>query len=156
MRDHDHCIVFVEWVAHLLASGYVMGMRIPFYDDQMFQRTEDLTRWLLPIIDNPVGFINILNGVSHDEVTKSSVCGLWDPGYFDGGYVMFAGFQYGTRDIFPFYPDDITLHSIENSRLSSFLVGENDIGGLVDEHLKKWESRKEGKRRKSKEALRPA
>ena len=58
----------------------------------MFHLTEDLTRRLLPVVDNPFGLINILSGVGHDEVTKSSVCGLWDPRYFDGRYVMIAGF----------------------------------------------------------------
>ena len=96
------------------------------------------------------------SGVGYDDVTKSSVCGIWDPRYFDGGYTMIADFQYGTRDIFPFYLDDITLHSTENSRSSSFLVGENDVASVGDDYLKKRESRKEATRRKSKEASRPA
>ena len=33
---------------------------------------------------------NLLSGVGNDDVTKSSVYGLWDPRYFDGGYDMIA------------------------------------------------------------------
>ena len=112
----------------------------------------------MPIVDNPFGLINILSGVGCDEVPKSSVCGLWDPRYFDGGYAMTADFQYGTRDIFPFYPDDMPSFPDKNSRSSSFLVGENDVDSMVDEYLKRRKSSegKEIERRKLREASRSA
>ena len=38
--------ISVEWIAHLVAHDYVMGMGISFYDDWPFHLVEDLTRRL--------------------------------------------------------------------------------------------------------------
>ena len=59
-------------------------------------------------------------------------------------------------DIYPFFSDDVPLYPDENLGSSSFLEGKNDVDSVVDDYLKKRESRKEAKRRKSKEASRPA
>ncbi|EXC44854.1 putative alpha-mannosidase I MNS4 [Morus notabilis] len=41
--------------AHLIASDYATGMKIPAYDNQLLHLAEDLARRLLPAFDTPTG-----------------------------------------------------------------------------------------------------
>ncbi|KAG5554569.1 hypothetical protein RHGRI_012209 [Rhododendron griersonianum] len=41
--------------AHLIASDYSTGMKIPSYDDELLHLSEDLARRLLPAFDTPTG-----------------------------------------------------------------------------------------------------
>ncbi|GFY85009.1 glycosyl hydrolase family 47 protein [Actinidia rufa] len=54
--------------AHLIASDYATGMKIPSYDDELLHLAEDLARRLLPAFDTPTVF---------EQVTKNAVRGLW-------------------------------------------------------------------------------
>ena len=42
LQGCDHFTVSFEWIAHLIACDYVMGIRIPFYDVLLFHLAEDL------------------------------------------------------------------------------------------------------------------
>ncbi|XP_062008764.1 alpha-mannosidase I MNS4-like [Rosa rugosa] len=46
--------------AHLIASDYAMGMRIPTYDNQLLNLAKDLGRQLLPAFDTPSGVLYLL------------------------------------------------------------------------------------------------
>ena len=74
----------------MIACDYVMGIKIPFYDDWLFHLAEDLTRRLWPIFNISFGLVYLLNGVGEDKVARSHTCRLWDLRYFDGGYDMIA------------------------------------------------------------------
>ncbi|PON40157.1 Glycoside hydrolase [Parasponia andersonii] len=90
--------------AHLLASDYATGMKIPTYDNQLLNLAEDLARRLLPVFDTPTGIpfgsVNLLHGITStagggtltlefgvlsrltndpifEQVTKNAVRGLW-------------------------------------------------------------------------------
>ena len=98
----------------------------------------------MPVIYIPFGFTNLLSGVGNDEVTKSSIYGLWDPWYFDGGHDMIARLHY---DLFPFHHDDTPLYPDENSKSSSRLVGENDADGITMRYMDMLDTRKASKTR---------
>ncbi|KAL6548347.1 Alpha-mannosidase I mns4 [Orobanche gracilis] len=57
--------------AHLIASDYNTGMRIPSYDDELLHLAEDLARRLLPAFDTPTGIpfgsVNLMHGVDENE-----------------------------------------------------------------------------------------
>ncbi|KAK7278392.1 hypothetical protein RJT34_23420 [Clitoria ternatea] len=65
--------------AHLIASDYATGMRVPLYDNQLLNLAEDLARRLLPAFDTPTGIpfgsVNLLNGVDKDESKITSTAG---------------------------------------------------------------------------------
>ncbi|CAH1427180.1 unnamed protein product [Lactuca virosa] len=65
--------------AHLIASDYATGMRIPSYDDQLLHLAEDLARRLLPAFDTPTGIpfgsVNLLHGVDENESKITSTAG---------------------------------------------------------------------------------
>ena len=93
----------------------------------------------MPVIYIPFGFTSLLSRVGNDKVTKSSVYGLWDPRYFDGGHDMIARLQY---DLFSFHSDDTPFFSDENSGSSSPQVGENDADGVTVRYMDKLNARK--------------
>ncbi|KAF9605954.1 hypothetical protein IFM89_021280 [Coptis chinensis] len=57
--------------AHLIASDFATGMRVPSYDDQLLNLSEDLALRLLPAFDTPTGIpfgsVNLLHGVDENE-----------------------------------------------------------------------------------------
>ncbi|OVA13843.1 Glycoside hydrolase [Macleaya cordata] len=58
--------------AHLIASDYATGMKVPSYDNQLLHLSEDLAQRLLPAFDTPTGRIpfgsvNLLHGVDENE-----------------------------------------------------------------------------------------
>ncbi|KAL3649050.1 Alpha-mannosidase I mns4 [Castilleja foliolosa] len=57
--------------AHLIASDYNTGMRIPSYDDELLHMAEDLGRRMLPAFDTPTGIpfgsVNLMYGVDENE-----------------------------------------------------------------------------------------
>ncbi|KAI4371943.1 hypothetical protein MLD38_010235 [Melastoma candidum] len=65
--------------AHLIASDYATGMRIPTYEDQLLHLAEDLARRLLPAFDTPTGIpfgsVNLLYGVDEHESKITSTAG---------------------------------------------------------------------------------
>ncbi|XP_031382720.1 alpha-mannosidase I MNS4 isoform X2 [Punica granatum] len=65
--------------AHLIASDYATGMRIPTYDDQLLHLAEDLARRLLPAFETPTGIpfgsVNLLHGVDEHESKITSTAG---------------------------------------------------------------------------------
>ncbi|KAK4783034.1 hypothetical protein SAY86_007408 [Trapa natans] len=65
--------------AHLIASDYATGMRIPTYDDQLLHLAEDLGRRLLPAFDTPTGIpfgsVNLMHGVDKHESKITSTAG---------------------------------------------------------------------------------
>ncbi|KAJ6725934.1 ER DEGRADATION-ENHANCING ALPHA-MANNOSIDASE-LIKE PROTEIN 2, partial [Salix purpurea] len=65
--------------AHLIASDYATGMRIPSYDNQLFDLAEDLARRMLPAFDTPTGIpfgsVNLLYGVDEQESRITSTAG---------------------------------------------------------------------------------
>ncbi|XP_037496867.1 alpha-mannosidase I MNS4 [Jatropha curcas] len=65
--------------AHLLASDYATGMRIPSYDNQLLDLAEDLARRMLPAFDTPTGIpfgsVNLLHGVDEHESKITSTAG---------------------------------------------------------------------------------
>ncbi|XP_074322190.1 alpha-mannosidase I MNS4 isoform X3 [Apium graveolens] len=65
--------------AHLIASDYATGMRIPSYDDELLHLAEDLARRLLPAFDTPTGIpygsVNLLYGVDENESKITSTAG---------------------------------------------------------------------------------
>ncbi|KAI3790780.1 hypothetical protein L2E82_04074 [Cichorium intybus] len=65
--------------AHLIASDYATGMRIPSYDDELLHLAEDLARRLLPAFDTPTGIpfgsVNLLHGVDENESKITSTAG---------------------------------------------------------------------------------
>ncbi|KAE8670407.1 putative alpha-mannosidase I MNS4 [Hibiscus syriacus] len=78
--------------AHLIASDYATGMRVPSYDNQLLDLAEDLARRLLPAFDTPTDNIyswwwdltiefGVLSRLTNDpifeQVTKNAVRGLW-------------------------------------------------------------------------------
>ncbi|KAF4347942.1 hypothetical protein G4B88_014949 [Cannabis sativa] len=90
--------------AHLIASDYATGMKIPTYDNQLLNLAEDLGRRLLPAFDTPTGIpfgsVNLLHGITStagggtltlefgvlsrltndpifEQATRNAVRGLW-------------------------------------------------------------------------------
>ncbi|CAK9168527.1 unnamed protein product [Ilex paraguariensis] len=65
--------------AHLIASDYATGMRVPSYDDELLHLAEDLARRLLPAFDTPTGIpfgsVNLLHGVDEKESKITSTAG---------------------------------------------------------------------------------
>ncbi|XP_027365107.1 alpha-mannosidase I MNS4 [Abrus precatorius] len=65
--------------AHLIASDYATGMRVPMYDNQLLNLAEDLARRLLPAFDTPTGIpfgsVNLLHGVDKHESKITSTAG---------------------------------------------------------------------------------
>ncbi|PSS33816.1 Alpha-mannosidase [Actinidia chinensis var. chinensis] len=65
--------------AHLIASDYATGMKIPSYDDELLHLAEDLARRLLPAFDTPTGIpfgsVNLLHGVDENESKVTSTAG---------------------------------------------------------------------------------
>ncbi|CAN1156915.1 Alpha-mannosidase I MNS4 [Linum perenne] len=65
--------------AHLIASDYATGMRIPSYDNQLLNLAEDLGRRMLPAFDTPTGIpfgsVNLLHGVDEHESKITSTAG---------------------------------------------------------------------------------
>ncbi|KAL1294633.1 hypothetical protein AAHE18_19G153000 [Arachis hypogaea] len=65
--------------AHLIASDYATGMRVPSYDNQLLNLAEDLGRRLLPAFDTPTGIpfgsVNLLHGVDKHESKITSTAG---------------------------------------------------------------------------------
>ncbi|GMH19975.1 hypothetical protein Nepgr_021816 [Nepenthes gracilis] len=65
--------------AHLIASDYATGMRIPAYDNQLLHLSEDLGRRLLPAFETPTGIpfgsVNLLLGVDENESKITSTAG---------------------------------------------------------------------------------
>ncbi|XP_060960467.1 alpha-mannosidase I MNS4 isoform X2 [Cannabis sativa] len=65
--------------AHLIASDYATGMKIPTYDNQLLNLAEDLGRRLLPAFDTPTGIpfgsVNLLHGVDEHESKITSTAG---------------------------------------------------------------------------------
>ncbi|QCE07576.1 alpha-mannosidase I MNS4 [Vigna unguiculata] len=65
--------------AHLIASDYATGMRVPSYDNQLLNLAEDLARRLLPAFDTPTGIpfgsVNLLHGVDKHESKITSTAG---------------------------------------------------------------------------------
>nr|XP_048333092.1 alpha-mannosidase I MNS4 isoform X2 [Ziziphus jujuba var. spinosa] len=65
--------------AHLIASDYATGMKIPTYDNQLLNLAEDLARRLLPAFDSPTGIpfgsVNLLYGVDEHESKITSTAG---------------------------------------------------------------------------------
>ncbi|KAK7344054.1 hypothetical protein VNO77_13286 [Canavalia gladiata] len=65
--------------AHLIASDYATGMRVPLYDNQLLNLAEDLARRLLPAFDTPTGIpfgsVNLLHGVDKHESKITSTAG---------------------------------------------------------------------------------
>ncbi|XP_004289466.1 PREDICTED: probable alpha-mannosidase I MNS4 [Fragaria vesca subsp. vesca] len=65
--------------AHLIASDYATGMRIPTYDNQLLNLAEDLGRRLLPAFDTPSGIpfgsVNLRHGVDEHESKITSTAG---------------------------------------------------------------------------------
>ncbi|GAA0146410.1 hypothetical protein LIER_06375 [Lithospermum erythrorhizon] len=65
--------------AHLFASDYSTGMRIPSYNDELLYLAEDLARRMLPAFDTPTGIpfgsVNLLHGVDENESKITSTAG---------------------------------------------------------------------------------
>ncbi|MED6143743.1 Alpha-mannosidase I mns4 [Stylosanthes scabra] len=65
--------------AHLIASDYATGMRVPSYNNQLLNLAEDLARRLLPAFDTPTGIpfgsVNLLHGVDKHESKITSTAG---------------------------------------------------------------------------------
>ncbi|KAF5752351.1 Glycosyl hydrolase family 47 protein isoform 1 [Tripterygium wilfordii] len=65
--------------AHLIASDYATGMRIPSYDNQLLDLAVDLAHRLLPAFDTPTGIpygsVNLLHGVDEHESKITSTAG---------------------------------------------------------------------------------
>ncbi|EYU33010.1 hypothetical protein ABFS82_07G040000 [Erythranthe guttata] len=65
--------------AHLIASDYNTGMRIPSYDDELLHLAEDLARRMLPAFDTPTGIpfgsVNLMHGVDENESKITSTAG---------------------------------------------------------------------------------
>uniref|UniRef100_A0A2P2KRG4 alpha-1,2-Mannosidase n=1 Tax=Rhizophora mucronata TaxID=61149 RepID=A0A2P2KRG4_RHIMU len=65
--------------AHLIASDYTTGMRIPSYENQLLHLAEDLARRMLPAFDTPTGIpfgsVNLLHGVDEHESKITSTAG---------------------------------------------------------------------------------
>lgn len=65
--------------AHLIASDYATGMRIPSYDNQLLHLAEDLANRMLPAFDTPTGIpfgsVNLRHGVDENESKITSTAG---------------------------------------------------------------------------------
>ncbi|XP_010542915.1 PREDICTED: alpha-mannosidase I MNS4 isoform X2 [Tarenaya hassleriana] len=65
--------------AHLIASDYATGMRIPSYDNELLVLAEDLARRMLPAFDTPTGIpfgsVNLMHGVDKHESKITSTAG---------------------------------------------------------------------------------
>lgn len=65
--------------AHLIASDYATGMRVPSYNGELLHLSEDLARRLLPAFDTPTGIpygsVNLLHGVDENESKITSTAG---------------------------------------------------------------------------------
>ncbi|KAK9182717.1 hypothetical protein WN944_025863 [Citrus x changshan-huyou] len=76
--------------AHLIASDYATGMKIPSYDNQLLNLAEDLARRLLPAFDTPTGIpfgsVNLLHGVDEHE-SKAKL--LYSPSFKCTFYSIF-------------------------------------------------------------------
>jgi mannosidase alpha-like ER degradation enhancer 2 len=57
--------------AHLIASDYATGMRIPSYNNELLVLAENLARRMLPAFDTPTGIpfgsVNLMYGVDKHE-----------------------------------------------------------------------------------------
>lgn len=64
--------------AHLIASDYNTGMRVPSYDGELLDLAEDLARRMLPAFDTPTGIpfgsVNLLHGVDENESKAKPLC----------------------------------------------------------------------------------
>ncbi|XP_020410431.1 alpha-mannosidase I MNS4 isoform X2 [Prunus persica] len=65
--------------AHLIASDYATGMKIPTYNNELLNLAEDLARRLLPAFDTPSGIpfgsVNLMHGVDEHESKITSTAG---------------------------------------------------------------------------------
>ncbi|ONK67370.1 uncharacterized protein A4U43_C06F19470 [Asparagus officinalis] len=65
--------------AHLIASDYATGMKLPSYDDELLHLAEDLAQRLLPAFDTPTGIpygsVNLMHGVDENESKITSTAG---------------------------------------------------------------------------------
>ncbi|GAB2245362.1 hypothetical protein Droror1_Dr00000855 [Drosera rotundifolia] len=65
--------------AHLIASDYATGMRVPSYENQLLYLAEDLGRRMLPAFETPTGIpfgsVNLLLGVDENESKITSTAG---------------------------------------------------------------------------------
>lgn len=65
--------------AHLIASDYATGMKIPSYENELLHLAEDLAKRLLPAFDTPTGIpfgsINLMHGVDENESKITSTAG---------------------------------------------------------------------------------
>ncbi|KAL1562106.1 Alpha-mannosidase I mns4, variant 2 [Salvia divinorum] len=65
--------------AHLIASDYNTGMRIPSYEDELLHLAEDLARRMLPAFDTPTGIpfgsVNLMHGVDENESKAKPLSG---------------------------------------------------------------------------------
>ncbi|KAL5542102.1 hypothetical protein UlMin_009812 [Ulmus minor] len=65
--------------AHLIASDYATGMKVPNYNNELLNLAEDLTRRMLPAFDTPTGIpfgsVNLLYGVDEHESKITSTAG---------------------------------------------------------------------------------
>ncbi|XP_071938004.1 alpha-mannosidase I MNS4-like isoform X2 [Coffea arabica] len=70
--------------AHLIASDYNTGMRVPSYDGELLDLAEDLARRMLPAFDTPTGThatgipfgsVNLIHGVDENESKITSTAG---------------------------------------------------------------------------------
>ncbi|KAK9140285.1 hypothetical protein Scep_009966 [Stephania cephalantha] len=63
--------------AHLVASDYATGMRVPSYDGKLLKLSEDLALRLLPAFNTPTGIpfgsVNLLHGVSKVSSIKPTI-----------------------------------------------------------------------------------
>ncbi|RAL38801.1 hypothetical protein DM860_013482 [Cuscuta australis] len=65
--------------AHLIASDYNTGMKVPSYDDELLYLARDLAQRMLPAFDTPTGIpfgsVNLLHGVDDNENKVTSTAG---------------------------------------------------------------------------------
>ncbi|KAL9282227.1 Alpha-mannosidase I MNS4 [Arabidopsis thaliana] len=65
--------------AHLIASDYATGMRIPSYNNELLVLAENLARRMLPAFDTPTGIpfgsVNLMYGVDKHESKITSTAG---------------------------------------------------------------------------------
>lgn len=65
--------------AHLIASDYNTGMRMPSYNGELLYLAEDLARRMLPAFDTPTGIpfgsVNLMHGVDQHESKITSTAG---------------------------------------------------------------------------------
>ncbi|CAH9136278.1 unnamed protein product [Cuscuta epithymum] len=65
--------------AHLIASDYNTGMKIPSYEDELLYLAVDVAQRMLPAFDTPTGIpfgsVNLLHGVDDNESKITSTAG---------------------------------------------------------------------------------